>query len=200
MRYGALGLLAVTVCIFIIQIASEGFTDSFVLVSDEVIYRPWTLVTSIFLHGSFEHLFYNMFALGLFGFILENIIGTRRFFLVYFAAGLVASMSSVFFYDSVLGASGAVFGILGALAAMRPKMNVWVFGVPMPMFVAAGIWILIDIIGVFEPSGIANLAHITGIIAGIAIGLSMRDNHQEHKIQHSLPEDKARDWEDSYMK
>ncbi|MBU4124003.1 MAG: rhomboid family intramembrane serine protease [Nanoarchaeota archaeon] len=69
MRYVALYILVACVIAFILQ-SIFPITDSLVLVSSEVLIHPWTLITHMFLHGSFEHLFYNMFALGLFGLIL----------------------------------------------------------------------------------------------------------------------------------
>ena len=69
-------------------------------------------------------------------------------------------------------------------------MSVWVFGVPMPMFVAAILWALIDIVGMFAPSGIANAAHIFGLGSGIIIGLLLRKKFKEKKpVEKPLPPD-----------
>jgi len=72
-------LVIICTIIFTLQIIFPQITDQFALYSNRVLYEPWLLVTSIFLHGSFEHLFFNMFALALFGIILESIIGSRNF-------------------------------------------------------------------------------------------------------------------------
>jgi len=96
-------------------------------------------------------------------------------------SGILANIGSAYFYPASLGASGAIFGIMGTLTVLRPKMYVWVFGVPMPMFVASIIWALIDLVGMFAPSGIANAAHIAGLSSGIIIGFLLRKQFGEKK-------------------
>ncbi|MBS3149278.1 rhomboid family intramembrane serine protease [Candidatus Woesearchaeota archaeon] len=116
--------------------------------------RPWTLITSIFLHGSLEHLMYNLFALALFGIILENVIGTRKFLVLFFISGLFASVISSFFYNSALGASGAIYGILGALVVLRPTMQIWAYYIPMPMYIAGLVYFVVNFFGAYF--GIGN--------------------------------------------
>ncbi len=197
--YTALILVAVDVVLFVVQLSVPGFTDSFLLISSDTFSRPWILVTSMFLHGSVSHLIGNMFALGLFGLILEHNIGSKRFIIIYFVTGVIASFASIFFYDSALGASGAIFGVLGALAAIRPKMIVWTYGVPMPMFVAAGFWVLLDLIGVFSPSNVANIAHIAGLAAGVVIGIALRSPEVKETKEKILNEEEFNQWEDEWM-
>ncbi|MBS3150142.1 rhomboid family intramembrane serine protease, partial [Candidatus Woesearchaeota archaeon] len=101
-----------------------------------------------------EHLMYNLFALALFGIILENIIGTKKFMLIFFMSGIVASVISSFFYNSALGASGAIFGILGALALLRPNMTIWIYFMPMPMYIAGIVYLIINFFGAYFLWGI----------------------------------------------
>ncbi len=197
--YTALILVAVDVVLFAVQLSVPGFTDSFLLKSADAFSRPWILVTSMFLHGSISHLIGNMFALGLFGLILEHNIGSKRFLILYLVTGVIASFASIFFYDSALGASGAIFGVLGALAAIRPKMITWTYGVPMPMFVAVGFWVLLDLIGVFSPSNVANIAHIAGLVAGIIIGIALRKPGVKETKEKILNEEEFNQWEDEWM-
>jgi membrane associated rhomboid family serine protease len=68
---------------------SGAYTDALALETASVASRPWTMLTYIFLHGSFAHLFYNMFALALFGSILERVIGGKRFLFVFFVSGIL---------------------------------------------------------------------------------------------------------------
>ncbi len=194
----SLMLIAVNVALFIVQNLVEGFTDLFVLTPD-IAQRPWILVTSMFLHGSPMHLLGNMLALFLFGLILEQNIGSRKFLYVYFAVGIIAGIVSSNFYASSLGASGAIFGVLGTLAAMKPRMMVWVYGVPMPMAVAAGFWLLLDIAGVFFPSNVANIAHIAGLLFGIAIGLYLHEPEPKLKKEKVLKDDEFNRWEDEWF-
>ncbi len=195
-------LLISIIMIFAIQSFISGFTETFLLNSNEVLVHPWTLITSMFLHGDFTHLFYNAFALLIFGLILEDIIGTKRFYIIYFVGGIVASIAAAYFYPASLGASGAVFAILGMLAALRPKMIVWVSYIPMPMAIASIIWVLIDLIGFIAPSGVANAAHIVGLIFGAVVGIFMRDRFAasaKQKQSKILSNRDMENWENDWM-
>jgi len=91
----------------------------------------WRFLTAVFLHGGVGHILFNGFALLLFGSILERFVGGRRFLIVFFVTGILANLISVNFYSSSLGASGAIFGVIGALVIVRPGLTVWAFGMPM---------------------------------------------------------------------
>ena len=200
MRYYSLVLAAICVAVFVIQSFIIEFTGLFVLVSSDVLARPWILVTSIFLHGSLSHLVFNMFALVLFGLILEKFIGSKKFLAVFFVSGIAASIAALA-YPSSLGASGAIYGILGTLAAIKPKMIVWTYDVPMPMVVAALFYLVLDLAGLFFPTNIANAAHIAGLAAGVAIGLYLREPGKEKisKADKMLNEKQLEQWEDEWM-
>ena len=196
-------LAGICVLAFVLQQAVPGFTDAFLLVSANAVQRPWTLVTAIFLHADIVHLLYNMFALVLFGMILEHIIGKKRFLAIFFASGLLASIASLFLYRAALGASGAIFGVLGALALLRPRMQVWVSYIPMPMIVACAVWAISDFVGLFVPSGTANLAHLVGLGFGIGVGFYLRNDFAERadgrEILH-IDDKEFDDWEKKWMK
>ncbi|MBU0530578.1 MAG: rhomboid family intramembrane serine protease [Candidatus Aenigmatarchaeota archaeon] len=202
----AMKLVIINVIIFVFQAIFPVITDNFVLVSADVVARPWILVTSMFLHGSITHLFYNMFALALFGSILEKFVGSRNFLFAYFLGGIVASIGSVFFYAAVLGASGAIFAIQGYLAAIRPKMMMWVYGAPMPMFVAVILWAGFNFAGLFFPAGIAYASHLFGLAFGILFGIytilkypHVREQ-REKKHDRVMSEKELDRWEDNYMR
>jgi uncharacterized protein len=190
--------IALSAFIVIVFVAQNLFpiTDSLVLVSSDIITRPWILVTSIFIHADLRHLMSNLFALALFGFILERILGSRKFLQVFFIAGIAAGIAASLFYEASLGASGAVYGIIGSLATIRPKMIVWAFGVPMPMIVAAASWIFLDFAGLFNPTNVANAAHIAGMIAGVIMAYSYRKKEdKKEKVNNKDFEE----WEERYM-
>jgi len=193
-------LAVVCVIIFALQTTVPSLTDGLALVSANALSQPWLFITSMFAHGSLEHLIYNMFALLLFGSILENIIGSRRWLAIFFISGIVAGIASAMFYPASLGASGAIFGLLGALAVLRPRMTVWAAGIPMPMAIAAGVWAAGDMLGLFVPSGIANAAHLAGLAVGLAVGLVLRKQFGEKvfvRKQHGpeIEESEFRSWE-----
>ena len=196
-------IIIAVLCIaaFILQNIYPSITDEFLLNSSLVLERPWTIVTSMFLHGSLEHLFFNMFALILFGIILENIIGGRKFLIVYFVSGIFASLGALI-YTASLGASGAIFGILGCLALLRPRATIYVYFIPMPMMAAVVVWILIDLFGLFIPSDIANMAHIVGLIVGLIFGFFLRKQYGEpfrKRKQKILTDEEIDDWERKYF-
>jgi len=178
--------------------------NNLALISSDVWLKPWTLITHTFVHSDIMHLGYNMLALLLFGSILENIIGSKKFITVYLISGLAAGFVGVFLYTAAVGASGAVFGIMGCLALLRPKLTVWAMGAPMPMILAAGVWILVDFIGIMAPDNIAHEAHLFGIGVGIMAGLLLHDRFRESPRKEKpseKPTDKEIDeWEEEYMK
>lgn len=195
-------LLALNILLFIVQVAVSGFTEEFLLASADITARPWILLTSMFLHGSPSHLLGNMFALAIFGFILESIIGSKRYMALYIGGGVFASFLSSFFYESALGASGAIFVVIGALAAMRPGMTVYAMGSPMPMIAAAGLWLLLDIVGVFFPSSVANIAHIAGLLFGAVVGYALKQREPKHpkgKREKSISDDEFDEWEEKWV-
>jgi hypothetical protein len=199
-KFNALKLSGFIIIIFILQLLIKDLTSWFVL--DQTAYTQfWRFLTSIFLHGGLAHLISNLFALALFGSILESLIGGKKFALIFFTTGIIANMISVNFYSSSLGASGAIFGIIGALVIIRPTLSVWAFGMPMPMFIAGILWFVLDIIGIFVPSDVGNITHISGLFTGIIFGLFYRDwSKKEKKQTIKIPENYLRDWEDVYMK
>ena len=173
-KFYALKFCLLCIIVFILQQIS-GFTELFVLNNKALYnYEYWRFLTSIFLHGSTIHLLYNLFALALFGSILEKFIGGKKFLLVFFLSGIFANIIAINFYDSSLGASGAIYGILGALTILRPLMVVWAFGLPMPMFIAAILWTIGAVLGIFMPSNIGHIAHLSGIFIGVLFGIILR--------------------------
>jgi membrane associated rhomboid family serine protease len=134
----------------------------------------------MFLHANISHLFFNMFALFIFGLALENEIGPKHFLSIYFLAGIAGSIGYMITASNplipALGASGAIYGAMGALAMLMPFMMVWVMGmVPLPMIAMAIIWALMEFFGIFDiGSGIAHGAHLGGLFIGMVYGLVLR--------------------------
>jgi len=202
-RWFAIQLVILCVVIFVFQNLYPQITDQFALVSAEIFYRPWIIITSIFLHGSFSHLFYNMFALALFGSILEKIIGGKNFLILFFISGIIAGIGSILFYTAAIGASGAIYGVLGALGILRPRMTVYMGYIPMPMAAAVVLWAAGDFIGLFAPGQIAYAAHLFGLGFGLLFGFLLRKKFGEtlfKKKKEEISDKEFRTWEDNWMK
>ena len=203
-KYYALWLSLIIIIVFVIQLMFSGFTDLFILDQNHFL-EIWRFFSAIFLHASLAHLISNLFALALFGTILEGIIGSRRLLLIFITSGLIANIIAINFYPLSLGASGAIYGILGALIIIRPMMTVWVYSLPVPMFVAGIFWVGAGILGLFAPSDVGDIAHLSGIAIGFIFGLFYRakinsyaDNIKRNRI--IIDENSMRRWEDVYIK
>ena len=200
-RFYALKMCGLCIFVFILQITIPGFTELFLL-NKEYFLQIWRFLTAIFLHGNIIHILYNLFALALFGSILERFIGGRKFLIIFFVTGILANLVAVNFYSSSLGASGAIFGIIGALLVIRPGIMVFAFGLPMPLFIAGILWALGDFIGLFVPSNVGNIAHLSGMFFGLIFGAVYR-NWKYKKImdyEKYLDERYMRNWENNYLR
>ena len=139
-------------------------------------FYAWQLVTYSFLHGGLGHLFFNMFALWMFGTQIENTWGSRRFTIYYgvcvIGAGL-AQLAATHYSGSMsptLGASGGVFGILLAFGMMFPEQRIMLLFPPIPIkakYFVIGYGVLeLYFAGTGSQPGVANLAHLGGMVAG----------------------------------
>lgn len=137
------------------------------------LFQPWQLVTYMFLHGGFGHIFFNLFALWMFGQSIENYWGTKRFTVFYFLTGIGAAILHMFIGGGgapTIGASGAVYGILLAFGMMFPNREIMLLFPPIPMkakyFVALfGVIELVSGISRTD-SGVAHFAHLGGMLVG----------------------------------
>ncbi len=205
-KYAFLWLSLICVIAFALQNLTGGFTELFVLNFYALYgFQVWRFLTAIFLHGGIVHLLYNLFALLFFGFILERKIGSRNFLIVFFISGIIGNIIAINFYSSSLGASGAIYGILGCLAIINPMMMVFAFGILMPMFIAAIVWIIGDLMGVFGFGGsnIGYIAHLGGVFVGIAAGILIRwiylkENEKEGRV--IIDEKSIGEWENRWMR
>lgn len=137
-------------------------------------FLPWQLVTYMFLHADISHIFFNLFALWIFGQALENLWGTRRFLLYYFLTGIGAGLIHIFIEGaSAIGASGAVFGILLGFGMMFPNQYIILLFPPIPIKAKY----FVGIYGAFElfsglsrsDSGVAHFAHLGGLVVGFIL-------------------------------
>ena len=147
----------------------------------------WQFVTYMFVHGSMMHLFFNMFALIMFGRTLERYLGTREFLLFYFLCGILGGVISYLFYIiqgittvAVMGASGSIYALLFLCAVLFPTSRLLLFFIfPVKMPYAVMIYIAIEIFSqVFGlANGVAHLIHLSCIlIAWLYVWLRFRLN------------------------
>jgi hypothetical protein len=149
------------------------------LVPDNIFVHPWTLITHMFLHNGFFHLFFNMMVLFFFGPELERRAGKATFLRVYFIAGIVAALGySLTSSQPVVGASGAIMGVFAALAVIAPEIRVYVYFIPMRIVHALILFALVDFLLIGANDMVAHTAHLTGILIGLLMGLRIKKSQQ----------------------
>ena len=179
-----LALIAANVAVYLLQTAQPGLVVPFALwplaasaaSNGQVSFELWQLLTYGFLHGSFVHLLFNMFALYMFGGALEQVVGPRRYTAYYLVSVLAAAVTQLLvmalareIYPTV-GASGGVFGLLLAYAIYFPHNRVYFLLVPFPIkarvfvFIYAAIELFLGVTG--TQSGVAHFAHLGGLVGG----------------------------------
>jgi membrane associated rhomboid family serine protease len=151
-----------------------------VQINSKVVYdlELWRLVTSMFLHGDVLHLFSNMFSLLIFGSYIELSFSKYKFVLIYFISGFLGSLFTVFFLPLntiSLGASGAIFGLIGAVLSMI------IFDRNNPLIILGLIYAFYFVITSFRP-GVNYFAHIFGLLGGFVIGYILRKKPPTEQI------------------
>lgn len=176
-------LLVINVLVFLVNMVSGGIVNRyFALYSFNTgAFSPYQLITHMFAHGGFGHLFFNMFGVYMFGRAIEMHIGSKRFFILYFVSGLGAAALQLIIYHTMgdvaamVGASGALFGILAAFALYFPNVPLMLIFLPIPIkakyFVAiyAGFELFSGISAIGGGSQIAHFAHLGGAIVGFIL-------------------------------
>ena len=161
-------LIAITVLVFILQwIPGLGITQRFAYAPALTLIEPWRMLTSVFLHsqgGLPFHVLLNMYVLWIFGPMLEGMLGRGRFLALYLISGFAGSIGVLVLaapYTYVVGASGALFGLMGAFLVIQRGLG----GNSKQLLVLLGINVVVSFI-----PGIAWQAHFGGIIGGALIG------------------------------
>jgi rhomboid protease GluP len=188
-------LIAINILVYIWEVATGALSTNAGIIQHGALWGPlidrgewWRIVTSAFLHGSVLHIAFNMFALFQVGTYLEALIGGPEMLLIY-AISLVGSGFSVYkfaYNDVTVGASGAIFGIFGALVAI---------GLSIGPRGRALVYQTLPIIGInlvigFSIPNISNAGHIGGLVSGFAAGfvlLAARRQFAVARVQQQLP-------------
>lgn len=144
---------------------------------DSGYFRIWQPVTYMFMHANLEHIFFNMFALWMFGYVLENFWGTKRFLIYYFVCGIGAGLLTLLIPGGLtVGASGAVYGILLAFGMTFPEERIYLYFL-MPIkakWFVVGYAVIELLEGLFVTDGIAHFAHLGGMLFGLLLILYWR--------------------------
>ncbi len=149
----------------------------------------WTFLTSMFMHAGFFHLFVNMLSLFFVGGLIEKILGAKRYLYFYLISGLFAGLffvlSSFIFPASIemyaVGASGALFGLIGFLMLITPNLSVYIMFIPIPIkmkYAAPGMLVVLWLISIAGNVPIGNTAHLGGLIAGLCYGFYLRKKYK----------------------
>ncbi len=149
-------------------------------------YEPWRLITSVFAHstGFVFHILLNMYTLWIFGQMLERMLGRSRFITLYLASGLAGSLGVMFWASPntfVVGASGAIFGLMGAYVVIQRKLG----GETTQLLVLVGINL---VIGFLPGMSISWQAHLGGLLGGALLGFIFVNtrNIAQKKLQLAL--------------
>lgn len=165
-------LLLANIAIFVLtEMYRPQMQAWFALYAPQLLREPWTPLTYMFLHANAVHLIFNMIGIFFFGPRLETRIGGRDFARLYFIAGLVAAGFTLVFspYTPVVGASGAVLGVLIGYAMFWPDEPIYIYFVlPVPAMVLVVAYVGISLFGGFSGAqdGIAHFAHLGGLVGG----------------------------------
>ena len=155
--------------IFFLQNTMDWVTMQMIFVPRLILIRPWTIFTYMFLHAGLMHLAFNMLGLFFFGPRVEERLGSRNFLMLYLISGLTGALASLVTAPSaaVLGASGAVFGVMLAFAWFWPDMPIHIWGIiPIP---ARMLVILTTVFSLWSGLGgvrsnVAHFAHLGGYL------------------------------------
>jgi membrane associated rhomboid family serine protease len=149
--------------------------------------KYWTVITSMFMHGGWFHLIGNMLFLWVFGNNIEDVTGHAKFLIFYLLCGIVAAATQTFISPHsvvpMVGASGAISGVLGAYLLLYPRVRVhtliilpiYITTVALPAWVMLGYWALIQLLSglgslsEIDKGGVAFFAHVGGFIAGLVL-------------------------------
>jgi membrane associated rhomboid family serine protease len=165
-------LIAANVLVYVLQRTIPWITPEFLLMPSEILARPWTLVTYMFLHSTTNifHIGFNMFALWIFGPRVEARLGGSNFLAMYLVSGVGGALLCFAPPQApTLGASGAIMGVMLAYAMYWPQERFLIWGViPVQVWILVAIYVVMDVSGALGVggAGIAHFAHLGGLASG----------------------------------
>ncbi len=175
--YYAYIIIAACVLVYLLQMSLPSwFTNGLVLSRSSLLSGPWTLVTYMFLHASILHILFNMLMLFFIGRLLERQIGSVRFLGLYLGSGILAGLVQVLLFPAfpVVGASGAIMGLLGALTVLLPNLRIYLYFIPMKLWQLTILLVAFDILFLGRGDMVAHGAHLVGLAVGLTYGYLLR--------------------------
>lgn len=183
-------IILINVCMLVLTMLDGHLMDRlFALNPITFIYKPWQLVTYMFMHGGIGHLFFNMYTLFIFGSVLENIWGTKKFLTFYFITGIGAGLFNILVqhltgnFSLMVGASGAIYGILMGYAMLYPDSMLTLLFPPVSMkakwfvLIFAGIELLLGLSN--NPAdNVAHFAHLGGLVFAFLLLMFWKKRHR----------------------
>ncbi|MCU7490050.1 MAG: rhomboid family intramembrane serine protease [Bacteroidota bacterium] len=181
-------------------IASDKINQYFALMPLGHGFFIWQLITYQFLHGSFSHIFFNMFALWMFGMEIENLWGSKKFLIFYLVCGIGGGLAHLLLSPVIadmmaptIGASGAIYGVMIAFAMMFPDRYIFIyFLIPVKAKYLIAFLVVLEFLSAGDMSLVAHLAHIGGAVVGFAFilldsrsGFSLRNIFSSYKKPYS---------------
>lgn len=173
------GIIVLNIIIFaLMYILGDGSTDAYTLIKFGANYRDsvingefYRLITCAFLHIGLFHLMFNSYSLYIIGVQLESYFGKAKYLAIYLLSAISASLMSIIFSDAIsAGASGAIFGLLGALLYFGYHYRVYLGGVLKSQIIPL---IILNLLFGFITDGIDNAAHIGGLIGGVLVAMAV---------------------------
>lgn len=175
-----LNLIIINALVYVAQMVLDktiGLTNLLALYPyDSGLFKPYQLVTHMFAHdpSNFFHILFNMYALWMFGSVLERVWGPKRFLIFYLACGLGAAVAQMMVGTAAIGASGAIMGLLAAFAYLFPNTKFYILPFPFPIKAKymVAIYAAIDLFGGLHPGAadnIAHFAHLGGMVMGFIL-------------------------------
>ena len=194
------GFIVLNVIVFFMQLSSESNLMEYASVPSEIVggNNFHTVITSMFLHGGWMHLLWNMLFLWIFADNIEATIGNFNFLLFYLLGGVAATLAHIYFNSQssipMVGASGAISAVLGAYIVMFPRSRVKTFFlfffINIPAFVFLGIWIVQQTVNGISSVGEQNVggggvawwAHIGGFLFGAIVGFYLKNAYPDRSL------------------
>ena len=193
-------LLIANVVIFFFQMTSPAFTQNFAFMPALFLRQPWTIITYMFLHGGLGHLFFNMLGLFFFGSRVEDRLGSNRFITLYFLSGITGALFGFIFPAyAVIGASGAIYGVMLAYAWFWPRDRIMIYGIiPVEARILVIIYAIMSLMGMGGGGNTAHFAHLGGLVGAFVYLWYLKHNQGARKFRAAVtpkvPQEKLVNW------